>query len=155
MPLRRFEKRLATCHAIGYPTAAWTRRQLREALGVDRRYYYLIHDRDSIFSAELDASVGSFGLRVQKAPPRCPMANAICERVIGTISSRVSGLTHSGGLIPSSFAPEPNRCDRGLCIAGRVRPITDGLAASNAIRRQYSGDVRRRKVREHEKAPHS
>ena len=41
---------------------------LREALGVDRRDYYLIHDRDSIFSAELDASVGSFGLRVQKTP---------------------------------------------------------------------------------------
>jgi len=45
MPLRTFEKRLATCHAIGYPTTAWTRRQLREALGVDRRYYYLIHHR--------------------------------------------------------------------------------------------------------------
>jgi hypothetical protein len=45
MPLRTFEKRFATCHAIGYPTAAWTRRQLREALGVDRRHYYLIHDR--------------------------------------------------------------------------------------------------------------
>ena len=26
-----------------------------------------------------------FGLRVQKTPPRCPKANAICERVIGTI----------------------------------------------------------------------
>jgi len=34
----------------------------------DGRYYYLIHNRDSIFSAELDASVGSFGLRVQKTP---------------------------------------------------------------------------------------
>jgi len=27
-----------------------------------------IHDPDSIFCAELDASVGSFGLRVQKTP---------------------------------------------------------------------------------------
>jgi hypothetical protein len=35
----------AIAHAIGYPTAAWTRRQLREALGVDRRYDYRIHDR--------------------------------------------------------------------------------------------------------------
>ena len=43
-------------------------RRAAEALGVDRRYYYLTHDRDSIFSAELDASVGSFGLRVQKTP---------------------------------------------------------------------------------------
>ena len=38
-----------------------------------------------IFSASLDSSTGSFGLRVLKSPPRCPTANAICERVIGTI----------------------------------------------------------------------
>jgi transposase InsO family protein len=66
-------------------TAEWTRQHLRDALGLDSRYGYLIHDRDSIFSRELDASVGSFGLRGLKTPPRCPMANAICERVIGTI----------------------------------------------------------------------
>ena len=30
----------------GPSTAAWTRQQLREALGVDSRYSYLIHDRD-------------------------------------------------------------------------------------------------------------
>jgi hypothetical protein len=46
---------------------------------------YLIHDSDSIFSRELDASVGSFGLRVLETPPRSPKANAICERLIGTI----------------------------------------------------------------------
>ena len=38
-----------------HPTAAWTRQQLREALGFDPAYHYLIHDRDSIFSAEVDA----------------------------------------------------------------------------------------------------
>jgi transposase InsO family protein len=78
-------RRLIHCNVTAHPTAAWTRQQLREALGLDARYGYLIHDRDSIFSRELDASVGSFGLRGLKTPPRCPMANAICERVIGTI----------------------------------------------------------------------
>jgi transposase InsO family protein len=78
-------RRLIHCNVTAHPTAAWTRQQLREALGVDSRYHYLIHDRDSIFSAELDACVGAFGLRAQKTPPRCPKANAICERVIGTI----------------------------------------------------------------------
>lgn len=34
---------------------------------------------------ELDESVDRLGLRVLKSPPRCPTANAICERVIGTI----------------------------------------------------------------------
>ena len=46
---------------------------------------YLIHDRDSIFSGDLDESVRHIGFRVMKTPPRCPKANAICERVIGTI----------------------------------------------------------------------
>ena len=54
-------------------------------LGYETAYRYLIHDRDSIFSVELDASVGNFGLRVLKIPPRSPMANGICERLIGTI----------------------------------------------------------------------
>ncbi|TLZ25622.1 MAG: hypothetical protein E6K29_15550 [Gammaproteobacteria bacterium] len=67
-----------------HPTAAWTRQQLRQALGFDTHYGYLLHDRDSIFSRELDAAVGGLGLRILKTPPRCPMANGLCERVIGT-----------------------------------------------------------------------
>ncbi len=51
----------------------------------ENRYEYLIHDRDSIFARHLDESIGRLGMRVLKSPPHCPMANAICERVIGTI----------------------------------------------------------------------
>src|SRR5271170_603488 len=76
---------LIHCNVTAHPTAVWTRQQLREALGYETRYRYLIHDRDSIFSWELDHCVESLGLRVLKTPPRCPMANGICERVIGTI----------------------------------------------------------------------
>ena len=71
---------LIHCNVTAHPTAVWTRQQLREALGYETRYRYLIHDRDSIFSWELDNCVASLGLRVL-----CPMANGICERVIGTI----------------------------------------------------------------------
>ena len=78
-------RRLIHCNVTAHPTAAWTRQQLRQALGFDAHYGYLLHDRDSIFSRELDAAVGGFGLRVLKTPPRCPMANRLCERVIGTI----------------------------------------------------------------------
>lgn len=78
-------RRLIHCNVTAHPTAAWTRQQLRQALGFDAHYGYLLHDRDSIFSRELDAAVGGFGLRVLKTPPRCPMANGLCERVIGTI----------------------------------------------------------------------
>jgi putative transposase len=62
-----------------------TSQQLREALGYESQYDYLLHDRDSIFSADVDESVKRLGLRVLKSPPRSPTASAICERVIGTI----------------------------------------------------------------------
>jgi transposase InsO family protein len=78
-------RRLIHCNVTAHPSALWTRQQLREAIGCETGYGYLIHDRDSIFSLELDRSIDSFGLRVVKTPPRCPMANGICERVIGTI----------------------------------------------------------------------
>jgi putative transposase len=57
----------------------------REAVGYEERYAYLLHDRDSIFSAELDHSIQRLGLRVLKSAPRSPKANALCERVLGTL----------------------------------------------------------------------
>jgi len=59
--------------------------QLREAVGFEERYEFLLHDRDSIFAQHLDESIGRLGVTVLKSPPRSPMANSICERVIGTI----------------------------------------------------------------------
>ncbi|MCP3881162.1 MAG: transposase [Sulfitobacter sp.] len=68
-----------------HPTAAWTLQQLREAIPSDHTYRFLIHDRDRIFSQSLDQSIRNLGLRVLKTPPRTPQANAICERVIGSL----------------------------------------------------------------------
>jgi transposase InsO family protein len=62
-----------------------TRQQLREAVGYEERYAYLLHGRDTIFSAELDESIQRLGLRVLKSLPRSPKANAFCERVLGTL----------------------------------------------------------------------
>jgi len=78
-------RRLLHFNVTPHPTAAWTLQQLREILGCDVRYRYLIHDRDSIFARSLDESVRNLGLIVLKSPPHSPKANAICERVIGTI----------------------------------------------------------------------
>ena len=46
---------------------------------------FLIHDRDSIFSHDLDKAVAAMGVRVLRTPPRAPQANAVCERLVGTI----------------------------------------------------------------------
>src|SRR5215813_15389277 len=59
--------------------------QLREAIPADYPYRFLMHDRDAIFSHQLDQRMRNLGLRVLKTPPRCPQANAICERVLGTL----------------------------------------------------------------------
>jgi putative transposase len=78
-------RRLVHFHVTAHPTAAWTLQQLREAIGPENSYRYLIHDRDSIFARHLDESIESFGLSVLKSPPQSPMANALCERLIGTM----------------------------------------------------------------------
>jgi transposase InsO family protein len=67
------------------PTAEWTRQQLRMATPGDPQHRFLIHDRDSIFSEEIDDMLTSTDLTVLKTPARVPQANAHCERLIGTI----------------------------------------------------------------------
>jgi putative transposase len=78
-------RRLVHFSVTAHPTSAWTLQQLRETIGYEDGYRYLIHDRDSIFAKNLDESVSRLGLKVLKSPPRSPMANSICERVIGAI----------------------------------------------------------------------
>src|SRR5882672_7350669 len=68
-----------------HPTAGWTLQQFREAFPSDHHYRFLIHDRDSIFSAEVDDELKSFGLKVLRTPVQAPKANAFCERLIGTV----------------------------------------------------------------------
>jgi putative transposase len=78
-------RRLPHVNVTAHPTAEWTLQQLREAIPTDHAYQFLIHDRDSIFSRDLDQRIRNLGLRVLNTPPHCPQANSICERVLGTL----------------------------------------------------------------------
>jgi transposase InsO family protein len=78
-------RRILHCNVTAHPTAAWTLQQFREAVASDHSYRFLIHDRDSIFSAEVDAELQAFGLKVLRTPVQAPKANAYCERLMGTI----------------------------------------------------------------------
>lgn len=78
-------RRLLHVNVTSHPTAPWTLQQFREAMPADHPYRILIHDRDAIFSARLDQGVRNMGLHVIKTPIRTPVANAIGERVIGTM----------------------------------------------------------------------
>src|SRR6266852_1294521 len=72
-------------NVTAHPTAGWTLQQFREAFPGDHDYRFLIHDRDSIFSTEVDDELKSFGLKVLRTPVQAPKANAFCERLIGTV----------------------------------------------------------------------
>jgi len=83
--LEHATRRILHCNVTGHPTASWTLQQLREAIPADHAYRFLLHDRDSIFSQHLDRSIRNLGLTVLKTPPQSPQANAICERLLGTL----------------------------------------------------------------------
>jgi putative transposase len=78
-------RRILHTNVTVHPTAQWTLQQLREALPSAHGYRFLIHDRDSIFSQDLDQRVRHLGLRILKTPVRSPQANALCERLLGTL----------------------------------------------------------------------
>jgi transposase InsO family protein len=78
-------RRLAHVNVTAHPSADWTLQQLREVVGDDHGYKYLIHDRDRIFAKHLDDSISALGVEVLRSPVASPKANSICERVIGTI----------------------------------------------------------------------
>jgi putative transposase len=78
-------RRIAHFNVTAHPTADWTLQQFREAITGEQPYRFMIHDRDSIYAAGLDAALASMGVRVLKTPFHAPQANAFCDRVIGTI----------------------------------------------------------------------
>jgi transposase InsO family protein len=78
-------RRIAHDNVTAHPTAEWTLQQFREALLADHAYRFRIHDRDSIFSRQLDHQVTNLGVRVLRTSLRAPRANAICERLGGSL----------------------------------------------------------------------
>lgn len=78
-------RRMAHFNVTAHPTAEWTLQQFREVLAGELSYRFVLHDRDRIYSSELDSAVEAMGPRILKTPFRAPQANAFCERLIGTI----------------------------------------------------------------------
>ena len=78
-------RRILHLNVTAHPSAEWTLQPFREALTEEHPYRFLIHDRDSTFSKDLDQAVAGMGVRILKKPVRAPKANAVCERLVGTI----------------------------------------------------------------------
>jgi putative transposase len=75
------------------PDGAWTTQAARNVLmGLGRRaasVRFLIRDRANQFTSAFDAVFQADGIRILACPPRAPRANAICERIIGTLRREV------------------------------------------------------------------
>jgi putative transposase len=51
---------------------------------------FLIRDRAGQFTGSFDAVFAADGIRILASPPQAPRANAICERIIGTLRRELS-----------------------------------------------------------------
>jgi putative transposase len=78
-------RRIAHFNVTARPTADWTLQQFREVVTGEKPYSFLIHDRDNIYSSQLDSALKAMGLGILKTPFCAPQADAFCERLVGTI----------------------------------------------------------------------
>jgi putative transposase len=78
-------RQLVHVNVTGHPTAAWTLQQFREVLAEPHAYRFVLHDRDRIYSPWLDAAITAMGVRVLRTPVQSPVANAVCERLLGSL----------------------------------------------------------------------
>jgi transposase InsO family protein len=67
------------------PTAAWVWRQLLEATPWGHTPRHLLRDRDSIYGRDFRQRARRIGIDAIATPIHAPKANAIAERVIGTL----------------------------------------------------------------------
>ena len=67
------------------PNDAWVAQQLREATPFGQAPKYLIRDNDAKYGAHFTAVAAGTGIEVLRTPIKAPRANAICERLLGSI----------------------------------------------------------------------
>src|SRR3954469_25030863 len=67
------------------PTAAWVWRQLIEATPWGNKPRHLLQDRDAVYGRDFRQRASRIGIDSIATPVRSPQANAVVERVIGTL----------------------------------------------------------------------
>ena len=71
-------------NVTAHPMAAWVTQQLREAFPFERAPRYLLMDRDSIFSAEVDGVLRHMEVRPVRTSFQSPWQNGVTERWVGS-----------------------------------------------------------------------
>jgi transposase InsO family protein len=78
-------RELVQINATANPTAAWVWRQVIEAAPWGNKPPHLLHDRDAVYSRDFRRCAQRIGIDGIRTPIHAPKANAIVERVIGTL----------------------------------------------------------------------
>ena len=78
-------RRIEHVNVTGHPTAEWVWRQVLEATPWDGKPRFLIRDRDRSYGGDFIARAKRIGIRTVLTPVHAPKANAIAERVVGTL----------------------------------------------------------------------
>lgn len=139
-------RRLHVAGATSNPTGAWVSQAARNlAMDLGERVEtlrFLVRDRDCKFTAAFDAVFAAEGIEIILTPIQAPRANAISERIVGTLRRElfdrimirnVSHLLHVLTVYQDHYnghRPHQSRHQRPPDIeANPVRPITDLDAA--------------------------
>ena len=78
-------RRIVHLNVTRHPTASWIWRQLLQATPWGALPRYLIRDRDSSYGPDFVPRAARLGIETLLSPVRAPNANAVAERVIGTL----------------------------------------------------------------------
>jgi transposase InsO family protein len=78
-------RELVHVNVTANPTAAWVWRQLIEATPWSNKPRHLLRDRDAVYGRDFRQRAQRVGIDAIATPVRSPRANAIVERVIGTL----------------------------------------------------------------------
>lgn len=143
-------RRLVHFNVTAHPTAEWVWRQLIAATPWARQPRYLIRDRDRCYGGAFIPRAAELGIQTLLTPIHAPKANAIAERVIGTVRREcldhliVFNERHLRRLLQEyvehynrgrphrslSLAPPEERPIRLIATAGgrvKARPVLGGL----------------------------
>ena len=78
-------RQLVHFNVTANPTATWVWRQLIAATPWGRAPRYLVRDRDAVYGRDFVGRARGLGIQTLLTPVRSPRANAIAERLVGTL----------------------------------------------------------------------
>ena len=83
------DRRVHLAGVTTHPSGEWVTQQARNLLlDLEDRLAdvrYLIRDRDAKFTSAFDAVYAAVNIKIIRTPLQAPRANAICERMVGTL----------------------------------------------------------------------